>query len=95
VDRFGASQTWDDRISEARVETLAQYLFQAQRCSTWNCTAWISDARVIAFMGLGSLNRLVGFDLGHLLCNAALGFQRVIGVLEPQEIAFRQAEKLA
>ena len=44
---------------------------------------------VIAFMGLGRFTRLVGLDLGHLLCNAALGFQRVIGVLEPQEIAFR------
>ena len=44
---------------------------------------------------LGRFTRLVGFDLSHLLCNAALGFQRVVGVLEPQEIAFRQAEKLA
>ena len=45
--------------------------------------------------GLGRFNWLVGLDLGHLLCNAALGFQRVIGVLEPQEIAFGQAKKLA
>jgi hypothetical protein len=53
------------------------------------------DARVIAFIGLGRLTWLVGLDLGHLLCNAALGFQRVIGILEPQEIAFGQAKKLA
>ena len=44
---------------------------------------------------LGRFNRLVGLNLGHLLCNAALSFQRVIGVLEPQEITFGEAEKLA
>ncbi len=47
------------------------------------------DARAIAFIDLGRFTRLVGLDLGYLLCNAAFGFQRVIGVLEPQEIAFR------
>src|SRR5580693_3666226 len=44
------------------------------------------------------LSRLVGpvrFDLGDLRPNAAFGFQRVIGVLQPQEIAFRQAEEFA
>jgi hypothetical protein len=46
------------------------------------------DARVIAIIGLGHFTRLVGPDLGHLAGNAAFGFQRVIGVLEPQEITF-------
>jgi hypothetical protein len=53
------------------------------------------DAGVIAFIGLGRFTRLVGLDLGHLLRNAALGFQRVIGVLESQKITFGQAEKFA
>lgn len=44
---------------------------------------------------LGRLTWLVGLDLGHLLSNAAFSFQSVIGVLQPQEIAFGQTEKLA
>jgi hypothetical protein len=44
---------------------------------------------------LGCFTWLVGLDLGHLLSNAAFSFQSVIGVLQPQEIAFGQAEKLA
>ena len=49
---------------------------------------------MIAFMGLGRFTRLLGLDLGHLLCNSAVGFQHVMGVLKPQEIVFRQPEKL-
>jgi len=44
---------------------------------------------------LGRFTWLVGLDLGHLLSNAAFSFQSVIGVLQPQEIAFGQTEKLA
>ena len=44
---------------------------------------------------LGRFTWLVGLDLGHLFSNAALSFQSVIGVLQPQEIAFGQIEKLA
>jgi hypothetical protein len=44
---------------------------------------------------LGCFTWLVGLDLGHLLSNAAFSFQSVIGVLQPQEIAFGQTEKLA
>jgi hypothetical protein len=43
----------------------------------------------------GRLLRLVGFELGDLTRQAPLRFERLIGVLQPQEIAFRQAEKSA
>jgi hypothetical protein len=36
---------------------------------------------------------LVGLDLGHLLSKEAFSF--LMGVLQPQEIAFGQIEKLA
>jgi hypothetical protein len=44
---------------------------------------------------LRCLARLVRLDLGQLRRDATLGFQSVIGILQPQEIAFRQAEELA
>ena len=45
--------------------------------------------------GLLGRSRLKGLDLGDLLSDLPFGFQCVEGILEPQEIAFRQAKKLA
>jgi hypothetical protein len=43
----------------------------------------------------GGLLGLVRLDLGDLGRDPPLGFRHVIGVLQPQEVPFRQAEELA
>jgi hypothetical protein len=48
-----------------------------------------------AVSALGSLFRSVGFDLGDIGGNSAFRFYRVIGILQPQKVAFRQAEEFA
>src|SRR5262249_40026644 len=60
-----------------------------------SCSFVETRARIIAFVVLRCLARLVRLDLGQLRRDATLGFQSVIGILQPQEIAFRQAEELA
>ena len=46
-------------------------------------------------MSSGRPPRPVRFDLGDLGRNSALGFHRVIGILQPQEVTLRQAEEFA
>jgi hypothetical protein len=54
-----------------------------------SCSFVDTRARMIAFIVLGGLVPLVGLDLSQLRRDAPLGFQRVIGILQPQEVAVR------
>src|SRR5262245_21315196 len=76
---------------------LAVAAFVAGAAMEWpsSCPFVETRARKIALIALRCLARLVRLDLGQLRRDATLGFQSVIGILQPQEIAFRQAEELA